>query len=159
MGESYKQSYGMTIGADFTAYKAGEYTLHLWDMAGQDRFSSMIKSYFMGTLGSLIVFDVTRKDSYQNVPNWVEKLAINMDHKMVPFVLIGNKSDLRNVHPDSLDPSIPLEYVQELSDWSGHDIQYVETSALTGQNVDLAFEKLITNIDLSLGFEPLGFKK
>ncbi|MFV2014680.1 MAG: Rab family GTPase, partial [Candidatus Heimdallarchaeota archaeon] len=70
MGEGFKKSYGMTIGADFAVYKMAGYTLHIWDLAGQIRFSRILKAYYVGTVGSLIVFDVTNKESFHNLPSW-----------------------------------------------------------------------------------------
>lgn len=148
MGETFKKSYGMTIGADFAVYKMGDYTLHIWDLAGQIRFSQILKAYYVGAVGSLIVFDVTNKESFQNVPTWIEELVRNNNNKIVPLVIVGNKSDLR----DTVDAPISLyevqNYVKKLSDWTKFEVPYIETSALSGMNVEHTFEDLIKRIDL-----------
>ena len=151
MGKGFKATYGMTIGADFAAYRLTEnereYVLNIFDLAGQQRFNSLNRGYYSGTNGAMIVFDITRPESYENIPNWVGQLVENNNDNICPLVLVGNKSDLRENSPESVDPHVPEEYVKELSDWSGFTIQYYETSALTGKNVDTAFKSLVRTID------------
>ena len=102
MGEGFKKSYGMTIGADFSVYKIDDYILHIWDLAGQVRFSQILKEYYIGTVGCLIVFDITNPDSFQNVPTWIEQLVKNNENKIVPIIIVGNKADLRESGKSSI---------------------------------------------------------
>ncbi|MHA2250407.1 MAG: Rab family GTPase [Candidatus Kariarchaeaceae archaeon] len=150
MGEGLKSNYGMTIGADFAVYKMDDYTLHIWDLAGQIQYSTMISMYFRGTLGSLLVFDVSRKDSFSNLPRWINELIKNNENQLVPLVVVGNKTDLRNATWDALQPNEGIEYANSLSEWANFEIPYIETSALTGLNVDLIFKKLVEKIDQQL---------
>lgn len=149
MGESFKKSYGMTIGADFAVYKIGDYTLHIWDLAGQIRFSQILKAYYIGAVGSLIVFDITNKESFHNVPSWIEELVRNNNNKIVPLVIVGNKSDLRDMADNSITQLEVENYVKKLSDWTKFEVPYIETSALSGLNVDHTFKDLIKRIDLN----------
>jgi small GTP-binding protein len=118
----------------------------IWDLAGQPRFKAVREGFYRGTKGALLVFDVTRKDTYENIPRWIMELLNNNQKRKVPMILIGNKSDLRG----SLYKTIPSEhgenYAKELSIWSGYDVPYIETSAKFGDNVDQPFETLVKQI-------------
>ena len=71
----------------------------------------------------------------------------NNKNKVIPMVLIGNKSDLRELNADSIDYDSGLEYARNLSEWSNIEIPYVETSAKDGSNVNEAFVNLLGNIE------------
>lgn len=148
MGEGFKKSYGMTIGADFSVYKIDDYILHIWDLAGQVRFSQILKAYYIGTVGCLIVFDITNPDSFQNVPTWIEQLVKNNENKIVPIIIVGNKADLRESGKSSISNEKAREYVKKLSDWTRFDVPYIETSALLGLNVEQTFRNLLNKIDI-----------
>jgi GTPase SAR1 family protein len=77
-------------------------------------------------------------------------LLENNKNKIVPMVLIGNKSDLRDSSPEAISYEAGLEYAKNLSEWSNFEIPYVETSALSGDNVDAAFATLLRNIESNL---------
>ena len=66
------------------------------DIAGQKRFTDMRARFFQGSMAALAVFDVTRPDSFQNVPKWIEEVWKNNGKGAIPIILIGNKSDLRD---------------------------------------------------------------
>lgn len=140
----------MTIGADFSVYRMGDYTLHIWDIAGQLRFSKILGGYFRGTLGSLLVFDITRRDTFTDLPNWIDNLLKNNGNKIVPFVIVGNKSDLREHTVNPINPEDAIQYANELTEWSKFKVPYIETSALTGLNVEMIFKALVSNINESI---------
>jgi len=151
LGEGFKAGYSMTIGADFAAKKAdvdGEsITAQIWDLAGQERFESVRSVYYRGCVGALLVFDITRPDTFNVIPNWLGELIKNNNNEIVPLVLIGNKGDLRDEAEDVVTDEMAMEYADKLSEWSGYDIPYVETSALEGSNVDEAFVTLLRNVN------------
>jgi len=140
----------MTLGADFATkvLQVDDYevTLIIWDLAGQPRFSAVREGFYKGTRGALLVFDLTRPDSYEHLSDWVRELLKNNQNRKVPLVLIGNKNDLRG----SLYNTIPAEYGEKyskaLSNWSGYNIPYIETSAKFGDNVNDAFQILVGEI-------------
>ncbi|MDH5403887.1 MAG: GTP-binding protein [Candidatus Heimdallarchaeota archaeon] len=150
LGAGFKQSYSMTIGADFAAKRTNvddkDVTLQIWDLAGQGRFQSVREVYYKGSLGALLVFDITRQDTYNVIPNWITELMENNGNKMVPLVLIGNKGDLRGQTEEQVPVEACNQYASMLSDWSGYNVPYVETSALSGENVENAFAELIRNV-------------
>ena len=66
---------------------------HIWDTAGQEKFRAITKSYYRGAKGALVVFDLTRRDSFTNTEKWISELRANGESDLI-IVLIGNKSDL-----------------------------------------------------------------
>ncbi len=151
LGEAFQQSYSMTIGADFAVKRVNidgeEIVAQIWDLAGQIRFQSVREVYYQGATGALLVFDITRSETFENIPNWITELLENNRNKIVPMVLIGNKGDLRQESPDAIPYEAAVEYSKELSKWSQFEIPYIETSALSGENVETGFAILLKNID------------
>ncbi|MHA2502337.1 MAG: GTP-binding protein [Candidatus Kariarchaeaceae archaeon] len=151
LGEGFKQSYSMTIGADFAVKRVNldgeEIVAQIWDLAGQIRFQSVREVYYQGATGALLVFDITRSTTFESVPNWITELMENNKNKVVPMVLIGNKSDLRESADGAITYEQGKDYAQSLSDWSNVEVPYVETSALSGDNVESAFATLLKNIE------------
>lgn len=151
MGRGFATQHQMTIGADFAAVqKDVEYngvtrpiTFQIWDLAGQKRFTEVRARFYFGSLGGLMVFDVTRAESFQNAASWINEIWKNNGKGVVPITLIGNKSDLRD--KKSVPKDKVLEYCKMLSERTlehGFEVNYVETSAKTGENIDLAFVTL-----------------
>lgn len=159
LGETFDRDYMMTLGADFATKTVEvddfDVTMIIWDLAGQPRFSIVREGFYKGTRGALLVFDITRPDTYEQLADWVRELLKNNNGKKVPIVLIGNKNDLRG----SLHTTIPEEYGEKyakaLSSWSGYEIPYIETSAKFGDNVEKAFQILIKQIIKSTQTEAI----
>ncbi|OLS23071.1 MAG: GTPase KRas precursor [Candidatus Heimdallarchaeota archaeon LC_2] len=155
LGEGFKQSYSMTIGADFAVKRVEldgkEIVAQIWDLAGQLRFQSVREVYYQGATGALLVFDITRSSTFESIPQWVTELLENNKQKIIPMVLIGNKSDLRESSPEAISFDAGQEYAKSLTDWSQFEIPYVETSALNGENVEDAFATLLRNIETNFG--------
>ena len=144
MGRGFRTEHLMTIGADFATYDfqidSSKATFQIWDLAGQDTFKTVRARFFRGSMAGLCIFDVTRKDSFMNLTKWIEELWRNSGRGIVPIIILGNKSDLRD------NKSIPVEqgekYAQAISGKtarSGFQVQYLDTSAKTGQNINEAF--------------------
>ena len=154
LGQGFKDNYNMTIGADFAAKKATvdgiDITAQIWDLAGQQRFNSVRATYYKGCVGALLVFDITRLDTYNIIPSWLEELMSNNNDKIVPLVLIGNKADLRGYGENEVHADDARQYAKMLSDWSGFSVPYIETSAKSGLNVEEAFQTLLKNVNVYL---------
>ncbi|MHA2504100.1 MAG: Rab family GTPase [Candidatus Kariarchaeaceae archaeon] len=105
----------------------------LWDIAGQDRFKVMRGMFFRGAMGSLVVFDLTRRQSFENTVNWITEAKAESPDQV--FILVGNKNDLDEMR------EISTEEAQSKADELGA-IDYIETSALTGDNVAEAFRTI-----------------
>ena len=109
--------------------------LDIWDTAGMEKSGKIFKQYYKDIYGALIIFDLTKKESFNNAKNWLDELKENSP-KDVVFCFLGNKSDLVN------DREIPYEEIKEYT----NDNLYYEVSAKTGNNISLAFESLAYNI-------------
>ncbi|MHA1984693.1 MAG: GTP-binding protein [Candidatus Hodarchaeales archaeon] len=149
LGRGFQSKYMMTIGADFalkeTTIDGRSIKFQIWDLAGQQRFNAVRSVYYLGCLGALLLFDVTRKESFENCASWVKEIWTNNGKGTIPIVLLGNKADLRDAHPDSISPEVATRYAERLSEQTGQhgfNIHYMDTSAKTGLNVAQAFEEL-----------------
>lgn len=135
----------LTIGVDFSSKMVqnggSQILVQFWDSAGLEKFRSMTRGYLRGALGGLLVFDITKKSSFDSCHEWLqmfkEEAAPN-----APSVLVGNKLDLASKR------EVPREAAQQLADEFG--IPYFETSAKSGENLDLPFEKLVDLASASL---------
>ena len=153
LGEGFKVDYQMTIGADLAAkasdivYAGGKQIKYLiWDLAGQPRFENVRKIYYMSAVGALVVFDMTRPESFQNIVKWMNELWRNNGRGPVPLIVLGNKTDLCSVGMPCVSESKARAFVSRLSQVSeryrGFKIHFLQTSAKTGKNIDTAFELL-----------------
>jgi len=126
-----------TIGVDFKikTFNIDEkkIKMQIWDTAGQERFKNIIASYYRGAHGILLIYDVTDKDSFKNLSNWLIEIEKNAS-KNVLKVLIGNKVDLEDKRV------ITYNQGKEFADTYG--LKYIETSAKKNLNVNEAFETL-----------------
>lgn len=141
LGDGFREKYSMTIGADFAVKRFKDVTIQIWDLAGQARFKTVREVYYQGAVGAIVVFDVTRPDTFKSVPDWLKELLKNNKNQIIPTVLVGNKVDLRELKGVTTEDG--EKYAQALSKWSGTDVHYIETSAKMDINVKETFEKLL----------------
>ncbi len=155
LGEGFKQNYMATIGADFAIKrldKDGNNIMQIWDLAGQPRFSIVREGYYIGTKGAILVYDISRPETFYSIPNWIAELMDNIDEAdPVPMALVGNKADLRKLKGDFITVEQGEDYAKELGEWAELEIPHIETSALTGLNVDKMFKIIVDNINLRQG--------
>ncbi|OCB90099.1 ras-domain-containing protein [Sanghuangporus baumii] len=135
-----------TIGVEFSSrlIKLGEkkIKLQLWDTAGQERFRSVTRSYYRGAAGAILVFDITDRNSYVNLSRWLDDARALASPNLVT-VLVGNKSD-------RAEEDREVSWA-EASRWaSQHGVHYIETSSLTGENVEAPFMLAARQILLSI---------
>jgi small GTP-binding protein len=109
----------------------------IWDTAGQERFRSISKSYYRGSDGGFIVFDITNRESFENITKWYSEI-ITYSKPNVKIFLIGNKMDLENRRVVTKEEA--SEYARS------YKMTYVETSAFTPNNVNKIFIDLFTEI-------------
>ncbi|TDL28642.1 ras-domain-containing protein [Rickenella mellea] len=134
-----------TIGVEFSSrtIKVGEkrIKLQLWDTAGQERFRSVTRSYYRGAAGAILVYDITDRSSFVNLSRWLaDAKALASPHLVT--VLVGNKSDRED------DREVEWS---EASRWAHeNDIHFIETSSLTGDNVESPFLLAVRAILLSI---------
>ncbi|XP_068015020.1 ras-related protein Rab-42-like [Melanerpes formicivorus] len=140
-----RASPGPTIGVEFysrtvSLLPAGKAKLQLWDTAGQERFRSITRSFYRSAAGVLLVFDLTNRASFEHIPDWYWEAA---GDRPPHFVLVGHKSDL------VAKRAVSAEEAQHLAATLG--MTFVETSAHTNLNVELAFQMLAGGIQQALG--------
>ncbi|MFQ5979601.1 MAG: GTP-binding protein [Candidatus Heimdallarchaeota archaeon] len=160
MGKPFSADYHMTIGADIafksTTIDQREIQFQIWDLAGQPRFELVQPAYYRGSLGSLILFDLARPDTLDQVLDWVGRLWKFSGKGKVPIILLGNKVDLRKSVATALQPDKGKAIAADLSKKSqtaGFEVPYLETSAKTGKNVEEAFVLLANAIREFIQFQ------
>lgn len=118
-----------TIGADFFSknleIEGVPCKLQIWDTAGQEHFRSIVKSYYKGISGAMIVYDITNKRSFERLPIWLEEIANNCKAENVPVVIAGNKKDLEE------ERQVVREEAEEFCKERG--LFFMETSAKDNQ--------------------------
>jgi len=155
MGEGFITSYILTVGADFavktliTPY-GHEVKFQIWDLGGQPHFKEVRKTFYAGTTGALVVYDVTNRKSYNNVFGWIEEMLKHVNKK-IPIVLVGNKIDLRNNTPDAITTEEGIKLRRKIIEKYGLKVLFIETSAKTGENVDKAFQVMAKLLLQELG--------
>ncbi|PHH69024.1 hypothetical protein CDD80_7061 [Ophiocordyceps camponoti-rufipedis] len=116
--------------------------LSLWDTAGQETYKSVTRSYFRGASGALLVFDLSRKATFQHVTDWLSDLRQIAEPDIV-VVLVGNKADL--TQQDHNKREVTREEAEAWAKRNGV-MEYVETSAKSGENVEKAFMRVAERI-------------
>lgn len=111
-------------------------TLMIYDTAGHDRFRQITKSQYRGSKGIMLIYDITDRKTFESVSDWMDHIKTNADTG-AEVILIGNKSDM-------LNRVITEEEGKALAD--KYNVPFVETSALTGLNIEKAFLTLVQNI-------------
>ena len=136
--------YKFTIGVDFMT-KIIEYEpnksarLTLWDIGGQDRFKMLRRNFYEGANGALVVFDLSRAQTFSKMKEWISDMHKLMKIK-ISFVILGNKVDLLTEIGEVIDQNEPYQYAEK------NDSVYIETSAKIGNNVEKAFVELTQRI-------------
>ena len=137
---SFVANHLLTIGIDFKIkvieIEGKNIKLQIWDTAGQDRFRTITKTYYKGSHGVILVYDVCDERSFGNVKNWVNQIEQNAKSSICK-VLVGNKCD-------KAERVITEEQGRKLAE--EYNMKFYETSAKTGQNVEETFTYLTGEI-------------
>uniref|UniRef100_A0A6M2EBC5 Uncharacterized protein n=1 Tax=Populus davidiana TaxID=266767 RepID=A0A6M2EBC5_9ROSI len=130
-----------TIGVEFQTQSmeidGKEVKAQIWDTAGQERFRAVTSAYYRGAVGALIVYDISRRTTFDSVGRWLDELKTHSD-TTVAWMLVGNKCDLDNIRDVSVEEAKCLAEAEGLF--------FMETSALDSTNVKKAFEIVIREI-------------
>ena len=131
----FKDAHDLTIGVDFgsktVACKDGtNVKVQIWDTAGQESFRSITRSYYRGSICALLVYDITRRSTFDNLAKWLNDMRENAYSKML-ILLIANKSDL------NAERQVSTEEGQQFAE--RNNLYYFEASAKTGNNVESVF--------------------
>jgi Ras-related protein Rab-11A len=109
----------------------------IWDTAGQERYRAITSAYYRGAVGALLVYDVTKVMTFENVKRWLKELWDHADSNIV-VMLTGNKIDLRHLR------SVAVEDAANFAESEG--LFFIETSALDATNVEKAFQTVLAEI-------------
>jgi len=130
----FQQQHDLTIGVEFGARMITidnkQIKLQIWDTAGQESFRSITRSYYRGAAGALLVYDITRRETFNHLTSWLDDARTHSNSNMT-IMLIGNKSDLEHRR------AVSFEEGQAFA--NEHGLIFLETSAKTAANVEEAF--------------------
>jgi len=133
----FTQTFITTIGIDFKLkammYKGKKVRMQIWDTAGQERFRTITTSYFRGAQGIILCYDITEKNTFKNLQNWVRQIKLHAERD-VQLILVGNKCDME------VDRKVSTEEGQMVADH--YKIAFYETSAKEDINVTDSFTSL-----------------
>ena len=142
--KTFQDAHLSTIGLDYrvktmTLKNKKNIKLQIWDTAGQDRFRAITKNYYKGANGIILIYDVTNLQTYENVKNWIIQIREETNPNVVIY-LAGNKIDI----PEE-ERAVKTEEGKEIAD--EYKLQFKETSAKDGINVNEVFQELVEKID------------
>eukprot|EP00300_Choanocystis_sp_HF-7_P039616 c592_g1_i1.p1 GENE.c592_g1_i1~~c592_g1_i1.p1 ORF type:complete len:230 (+),score=51.59 c592_g1_i1:44-691(+) len=109
----------------------------IWDTAGQERYRAITAAYYRGAAGALLVYDISKYSSFENIERWLSELRGHADASIL-LMLVGNKSDLRHLR------AVPTEEAAAFAEKNG--LSFMETSAFDASNVDVAFSSILNAI-------------
>ena len=131
-----------TIGVDFFSFKTfineNPILVHVWDTAGEEKFRFIIKSYFNGAQGALLVFDLTNRNTFEKLDYWLEQLDRGTNNFKGKIVVVGAKSDLKSRR------EVSYEEAEEYCNIN--NLRYLECSAKDNINIDESFKVLLEEI-------------
>ncbi|EPS57447.1 hypothetical protein M569_17370, partial [Genlisea aurea] len=129
----------------------------IWDTAGQERYRAITSAYYRGAVGALLVYDITRHVTFENVERWLKELRGHTDPNIV-VMLVGNKADLRHLRAVSTEKA--KAFAERESTF------FMETSAMEALNVENSFTEVLTQIyhvvskkALDIGDDPAALPK
>ena len=136
-GGAYLTTVGIDFQDKFLNINGKEIKIELWDTAGQERFRNIAKNYFQSSDGFLLVYDLTKKSSFEKLDFWNEQISLNAP-KETKYILVGNKKDLEDQR------EVKIEEGEDFA--KKNNIKFYETSAKDGTNVIDVFETLAKEI-------------
>ncbi|XP_062234104.1 ras-related protein RABA3-like isoform X2 [Phragmites australis] len=120
----------------------------IWDTAGQERYRAVTSAYYRGALGAMLVYDITKRHTFEHAARWVHELRAHAD-KSIVVMLIGNKADLGVDGGRAVDAGEAAAFAEE------QGLFFSEASALSGENVERAFLRLLEEIHANVSRKSL----
>ena len=135
--EDSKATVGVEFGSKQFTIEGHSIKAQIWDTAGQERYKAITSAYYKGAKGAFIVYDITRKNSFESIDKWINDVTAVADKK-ITIVLIGNKSDLEDQR----------QVTKEQGEDKANKLQvaFLETSAFSGENLEKAFQMMIKEV-------------
>ena len=148
----FRYQHELTIGVEFGAktinINGKNIKIQIWDTAGQEAFQAITRTYYKGAIGALLVYDITRRETFNHVTKWLDDVRTNSS-KNVTIILIGNKKDLEDKR------QVSYEEGEAFAKENG--LMFLETSAKTAYNVvesfNLSAQCILNNIERT-GIDP-----
>ena len=148
----FRYQHELTIGVEFGAktidINGKSIKIQIWDTAGQEAFQAITRTYYKGAIGALLVYDITRRETFTHATKWLDDVRTNSS-KNVTVILIGNKKDLEDKR------QVSYEEGEAFAKENG--LMFLETSAKTAYNVVEAFnlsaQCILNNIERT-GIDP-----
>ncbi|KAK7495178.1 hypothetical protein BaRGS_00013588 [Batillaria attramentaria] len=142
VNNQFSEEYLLTIGVDFAAKtflwpNGDEVKLQIWDTAGQERYRSLTANYFRGSLGAIVVYDVTRRETADHVTQWVDEVERYASNDVV-IVVVGTKSDLK----DKAEDYVRTDDVKNYDSLKDKVEGFFEVSGKTGEGVEGVFQRV-----------------
>lgn len=137
-GYLVSEGYSGTFGVDFAVHDNSTITWQIWDLTGQPSFKNVLSSYFNRILGAIMVFDLTRPSTFDNIEKWLSQIEKHSGrNKRVPIILVGNKADLQ-------DKRVSSERINKFVE--KNNLVYIETSASSNENIEQIYKRLSQQI-------------
>ena len=135
--EDSKATVGVEFGTKVFSIENHTIKAQIWDTAGQERYKSITNAYYKGAKGAFVVYDITRKETFNSIDKWITDLRASADKK-INIILIGNKSDMENYREVTKE--------QGLEKSKAFGVAFMETSAYNGENVEKAFDIMLQQV-------------
>lgn len=144
-----------TVGSDYYHYdtevEGRHIEIQIWDTAGEERFRSVVPIYFRNSTGAVLVFDQTRKETFERLTDWI-RLYKETNGEEALFFVAANKSDLMREEGSS-------PFFEDVYDWASHEGYPVyQTSAKTGEGVALMVDEIIRKVSETMRAETVTTK-
>lgn len=140
--DNFDSEQAATIGVDFKVksitINGDKIKLAIWDTAGQERFRTLTPSYYRGAQGAIVVYDVTNRETFSKIENWLHELETYSTNRDLIKILVGNKCDLEGEREVAKDEG--RKCAQK------YQMMFMEASAKTREGVSCAFEELVEKI-------------
>ena len=137
ISNKFDESSISTVGVDYMDkiidYNKFKIKLQIWDTSGEEKFRTITKNFYRNADGLLVVFDLTKKESYDHIRSWINEAKENNDK--LKIILIGNKLDLKDERMVTID--VAKQFAEK------NNLKYIETSAKDGTNINESFQTII----------------
>ena len=137
ISNKFDESSISTVGVDYMDkiidYNKFKIKLQIWDTSGEEKFRTITKNFYRNADGLLVVFDLTKKESYEHIRSWINEAKENNDK--LKTILIGNKLDLKDERIVAID--VAKQFAEK------NNLKYIETSAKDGTNINESFQAII----------------
>ncbi|ESO08054.1 hypothetical protein HELRODRAFT_185418, partial [Helobdella robusta] len=139
----YEENCDPTVGVDFFArlleVNPGlKVKLQVWDTAGQERFRSITKSYYRNSVGVLLIYDITKRSTFDHIGDWLNEVRVHIEPQRAIYMIVGHKADQEDKR------QVGVREARQFAEY--HGFRHIETSAVTGQNIEETFVILARDI-------------